>query len=136
MAQVPAVVESEPRREVVEAATAVAPKKCGRPKGLGKAPGSGRRKGVANRSTEVGRDFISQNARDIKFLCDVSAGKLVSVADPDNPRKKLRIYPSLADRLLAARITAPMHVATLKSVELTAGEKAPFVFQFISGRGG
>lgn len=91
----------------------------GRPVGSrnanGKVPGSGRRAGTPNRSTEVGRSFIIDRGWPLAFLCDLAAGRQVSVANPENPRKKIKVYPDMKERRAAAAILAPMVTPTLKS---------------------
>ena len=62
----------------------------------------------------------------LPFLCDVSAGRKVSIADPNNPAKKITVYPTFDQRLRASGIIAPMIVPSLKAVELTGKDGAPW----------
>lgn len=91
----------------------------GRQKGMPRPAGAGRKLGTPNRSTEIGRAYIAKHSRDIKFLCDVSAGLPVWVQDPSNSAKRVKVYPALSDRLLAASKTVTLHVASIKAVELS-----------------
>ena len=88
-------------------------------------PGAGRRKGTANRLTTIGRNFIIKKSMALPFLCDVAAGRKVKIADPNNPSKKIKVFPDFAQRLKAASIVAPMIVPVLKAVELTGKDGAP-----------
>ena len=69
----------------------------------------------------------------LPFLCDVSAGRKVRIADPNNPIKKITVYPTLEQRLKASGIIAPMIVPTLRSTELVGqdGVKPTFTVHFV-----
>ena len=97
----------------------------GRQKGMPRPPGAGRKKGVPNRLTTIGRKFIVKKSMALPFLCDVSAGRRFKIADPNNPGKNIKVYPTTEQRLRAAAIIAPMIVPTLKAVELTGKDGAP-----------
>ncbi len=88
-------------------------------------PGAGRKKGTPNRLTTIGRAFIIKKSMALPFLCDVSAGRKVRIADPNNPAKKITVYPTLEQRLKASGIIAPMIVPALRAVELTGKDGAP-----------
>ena len=104
----------------------------GRPRGLPKT--GGRRKGTVNRATEVGRAYVQKHSRDIATLCDVAAGRQIWVADPKDPTKRIKVYPSMDARLAAASKTVVLHVPAMKAIEIGGLDgNAPFVFQFISG---
>ncbi len=104
----------------------------GRPKGLGKVPGSGRKKGTPNRHTTKMREYIAKHSGDITFLCQVAAGRRFYAADPENPNKRIYLYPTGDQRLQAAQILARKHVPDMKAVEMTSEGGEPFVFQFIA----
>ncbi len=97
----------------------------GRQKGMPRPPGAGRKKGTPNRLTTIGREFIIKKSMALPFLCDVSAGRKVRIADPNNPAKKITVYPTLEQRLKASGIIAPMIVPALRAVELTGKDGAP-----------
>jgi hypothetical protein len=107
----------------------------GRPKGTpnpnGRTPGSGRKKGTPNKATTLGREFIIKKSSALPFLCDVAAGRKVKIADPDNPKKKIEVYPAFADRLRAAQTLAPMIVPTLKSTELSGPGGKPMALTLV-----
>ncbi len=97
----------------------------GRQKGMPRPPGAGRKKGTPNRLTTIGRDFIIKKSMALPFLCVVSAGRRVRIADPSNPSRKITVYPTFEQRLKASGIVAPMIVPTLKATELTGKDGAP-----------
>ena len=101
----------------------------GRPRGTPKTGGRG--KGVPNRFTTISRTFIIKKSMALSFLCDVSAGRVFKIADPDNPRKKIKVYPTAEQRLKAASILAPMVVPTLKAVELSGPDGAPMALTLL-----
>ena len=102
--------------------TPEAPKrKVGRPKGLGKVPGSGRQRGTSNRTNQITRDYIVREGAPVDFLCKVVRGRRFSVADKPGDGERAKQYPTLDQRLAAARILASKIVPDLKSVE-HAGE--------------
>ena len=105
----------------------------GRPKGLGKVPGSGRKKGTANKHSAKMREYIAKHSGDITFLCQVAAGKRFFAADPQDPTKRIYLYPTGEQRLQATQILARKHVPDLKGVELTSDDGSRFVFQYIGG---
>ncbi len=99
-------------------------------------PGAGRKKGTPNRLTTIGRDFIIKKSMALPFLCDVSAGRKVRIADPNNPSRKITVYPTFEQRLKASGIVAPMIVPTLKATELTGkdgGAVAVTLLDFLRG---
>ncbi len=97
----------------------------GRQKGMPRPPGAGRKKGTPNRVTQIGRAFIIKKSMALPFLCDVSAGRRVKSADPNNLGRKITVYPTFEQRLKAAGFIAPMIVPTLKAVELSGPDGAP-----------
>ncbi len=97
----------------------------GRQKGMPRPPGAGRKKGTPNRLTTIGREFIIKKSMALPFLCDVSAGRKVRIADPNNPARKITVYPTFEQRLKASGIVAPMIVPALRAVELTGKDGAP-----------
>lgn len=71
----------------------------------------------------VGRKYLIKRSSSLPFLCDVSAGRKVKVADPKDPSKKIEVYPSFADRLKASQILAPMIVPTLRAMEMSGQQE-------------
>lgn len=96
-----------------------------------KVAGSGRKRGTPNKASTVGRDYIAKKSGSLVFLCDVSSGRKVWVANPDDPKKRIELYPSFADRIQAAKILAPMLVPVLKSTkfEMKAGDGTNLNFE-------
>ena len=72
----------------------------GRPKGLPKT--GGRRKGVNRHAPEL-RAFIDQRGRPLEFLAAITSCRKLTAADPADPTKTIRMYPSLEARAAAAR---------------------------------
>ena len=90
------------------------PKRVGRPPGRPKT--GGRKKGTPNKISELGREYIIKKSSALPFLCDVAAGRKVTVASTDDPRKKVSIYPTVAMRLKAVSICGsrtPAELATM-----------------------
>ncbi len=72
----------------------------------------------------------------LPFLCDVSAGRRVKIADPNNPGRTITVYPTFEQRLRASAIVAPMIVPTLKATEITGkdgGAVAVTLLDFLRG---
>ncbi len=94
-----------------------APKrKGGRPKGYPKS--GGRKPGTANRSSQLGRDFIIKRGAPIETLCKIAKGEKIQAADSD-VSKRSGIYPTIDQRLTAARILAAKVVPDQKAVEVS-----------------
>ena len=95
-----------------------APKrKPGRPKGYPRS--GGRAKGTANKSSQLGRDFIIRRGAPIETLCKIAKGeKIQAAADTASAAKRNGVYPTIDQRLAAARILAAKIVPDMKSVEL------------------
>ena len=97
-----------------------APKRAGRPPGLPKT--GGRVRGTPNRVNAISRDFIISHGAPVEILCKIAKGeKIQAAADAASSSKRQGIYPTLDQRLAAARILASKIVPDLKSVE-HAGE--------------
>ncbi len=110
-----------------------APKrKAGRPKGHPKS--GGRKPGVPNKKNAITRDFIVKNGAPVATLCKIAKGeKLMAAADSASASTRNAVYPTVDQRLAAARILAAKVVPDMKSIDMTADGGAPFVFQFIDG---
>ena len=90
----------------------------GRPKGYPRS--GGRVKGTPNKSTQLGRDFIIRRGAPIETLCKISKGeKVQAAADTASAAKRNGIYPTVDQRLAAARILAAKIVPDMKSVEVS-----------------
>lgn len=85
----------------------------GRPKGL---PKTGGRRPASDLPVEL-RPFVNQRGRPLEFLAAVAAGRKVSVADPENYGQKIRVYPTMEQRVSAARVLAAKLMPDLKAVE-------------------
>ena len=97
-----------------------AAKRVGRPPGHPKT--GGRVKGTPNRVNAISRDFIISHGAPVEILCKIAKGeKIQAAADTASSSKRQGIYPTLDQRLAAARILASKIVPDLKSVE-HAGE--------------
>ncbi len=92
-------------------------RKPGRPKGYPRS--GGRAKGTANKSSQLGRDFIIKLGAPIETLCNISKGeKVQAAADTASAAKRNGIYPTIDQRLTAARILAAKVVPDQKAVEI------------------
>ncbi len=88
----------------------------GRPKGYPKS--GGRAPGTPNKSTQLGRDFIIKRGAPVETLCKIAKGeKIMAAADTASAAKRDGIYPTIDQRLAAARILAAKIVPDLKSIE-------------------
>ncbi len=103
---------------MTETATTETPKrKPGRPKGLGRVPGSGRAKGVPNKANAITRDFIIREGAPVDFLCKVVKGRGFSVAAKPGDSERSKQFPTMDQRLQAARILAGKVMPDQKAVE-------------------
>ncbi len=91
-------------------------RKPGRPRGYPKS--GGRKPGVANKASQLGRDFIINRGAPIEILCRIAKGEKIQAADSASTSKRIGIYPTIDQRLAAARILAAKIVPDMKSVEL------------------
>ncbi len=91
-------------------------RKGGRPKGYPKS--GGRKPGTANKSSQLGRDFIIKRGAPIEILCKIAKGEKIQAADSESASKRSGIYPTIDQRLTAARILAAKVVPDQKAVEI------------------
>ena len=91
------------------------PKRVGRPKG--QARSGGRKAGTPNRVNQISRDYIVKNGAPIAFLCSVVQGKKFTSAKEPGGAERIVSYPSLDQRLQAARILAGKVMPDQKAVE-------------------
>ena len=90
----------------------------GRPKGYPRS--GGRKPGTANKSTQLGRDFIIKKGAPIETLCKISKGEKVQAAfDSATASERNGVYPTIDQRLAAARILAAKIVPDQKAVEVS-----------------
>ena len=92
-------------------------RKGGRPKGYPKS--GGRKPGTANKSSQLGRDFIIRKGAPIETLCKIAKGEKIRAADSESASKRVGIYPTIDQRLTAARILAAKVVPDQKAVEVS-----------------
>ena len=102
----------------------------GRPKGYPRS--GGRAKGTPNKTTLVGRDFIIKRGAPIELLCKVSRGEKIQAAG-DDTSKRHGVYPTVDQRLAAARILAAKIQADLKAVEVTGPLGEPMIVRINLG---
>ncbi len=101
-----------------------APKrKAGRPRGYPKS--GGRKPGTANKASQLGRDFIIRKGAPIETLCKIAKGEKIQAADSESASKRSGIYPSIDQRLQAARILAAKVVPDQKAVEVSGPRGEP-----------
>ena len=75
----------------------------------------GRPRGSKNRLPEEFRRFIDTRGRPLEFLAAISRGNLVTAADPADPGKKVKVYPTVAERTLAAKTLLDRLLPALKA---------------------
>ena len=90
---------------------------AGRPKGYPKS--GGRKPGTANKSSQLGRDFIIKRGAPLETLCKIAKGEKIQAADSESASKRSGIYPTIDQRLTAARILAAKVVPDQKAVEVS-----------------
>ena len=96
----------------------------GRPKGQPRT--GGRAKGTANKSTQIGRDFIIKRGAPIEVLCKIAKGqKIQAAADTASAAKRHGIFPTIDQRLAAARILAAKICPDMKAVEIAGPQGEP-----------
>lgn len=88
----------------------------GRPPGTPKT--GGRKPGQQNLVTKDIKELILRRGRPVELLCDVARGLKVRVGPQAGPGEPEFIYPTLADRLSAARVLLGKVIGDVKSIEL------------------
>ena len=117
---------------MAETATEKPKRKPGRPKGYPRS--GGRQPGTPNKVSQLGRDFIIKRGAPIEILCKIAKGeKVMAAEDSASAAKRGAVFPTIDQRLAAARILAAKIVPDLKSVGVSNEDGSPFVFQFFSG---
>ena len=115
---------------MAETTTTEKPKrKGGRPKGYPKS--GGRARGTPNRSSQVDRNFIVRAGAPIDFLCKVVKGTGFSVAAQPGDTVRAKAYPTMDQRLAAARILAGKIVPDLKAIEHVGEDGGELVIRII-----
>ena len=98
----------------------------GRLKGAPRVPGSGRQIGTPNRITSEIRELIVDKYRPAEFLGKIVLGRKVRIGPQAGPDATYA-YPSLQQRMDAARILIGKVLPDLKSNEVTGAEGAPLI---------
>ena len=102
----------------------------GRPRGYPKS--GGRKPGTPNRTSQVGRDFIVRKGAPLEILCKVAKGeKIMAAADTASVAKRNGIYPTVDQRLAAARILAAKICPDMKSVEYSGEDGGNLVIRIV-----
>ncbi len=102
----------------------------GRPKGYPRT--GGRARGTPNKATQLGRDFIIRRGAPIEVLCKIARGeKIQAAADAGSASKRQGVFPSIDQRLAAARILAAKLVPDLKAVEASGPGGGPMVLTLV-----
>ncbi len=95
----------------------------GRPKGLAKT--GGRKPGSKNIVPSDLRRFINQRGRPLELLAAIASGRKVSAGDPGNPSAKIRVYPTLNERVSAAKVLTNKLVPDLRATEISGSDGGP-----------
>ena len=101
------------------------PKRRGRKPGSPKVPGSGRKPGTRNLVSSELRLMILNRGRPFELLADVSRGLKVRVGPQAGPGEPEYIYPTLEQRIEAAKILAKKLLPDMASHELSGPEGSP-----------
>jgi hypothetical protein len=112
-----------PTGKAKDVADAAPKRKPGRPKGL---PKTGGRKRPAPIPVEL-REYIHRRGRPLELLNAIASGRKVQAADPENPGAKKSVYPTLPDRIAAARVLLAKVAPDLRATELTGAEGKPLI---------
>lgn len=89
----------------------------------------GRPLGSKSKYGRDAKETIVLSGRPIEFLCQVVRGDKLKAGDPGAPGKRLMVWPTLAERMTAARILAAKVAPDLKSVELSGDPESPVVVE-------
>ncbi|WP_428660472.1 hypothetical protein [Reyranella sp.] len=100
----------------------IAPRR-GRPLGLPKS--GGRKKGVPNKTTADAKETILKRGKPMELLCDVARGLKIRVGPQAGPGEPQFVYPTLGERLQAARTLLAKVVPDVKAVEVTGKDGGP-----------
>ena len=95
----------------------------GRPKGYPKT--GGRKPGSKNAVPNELRNYINHKGRPLELLAAIASGRKVTAADPKDPCKKTSVYPSLTDRISAARVLMNKLVPDLRASEISGPDNGP-----------
>jgi hypothetical protein len=105
----------------------------GRPKGLGKVKGSGRKPGQPNKITQDLKETIMKRGKPLELLCDVVRGRKVRVGPQAGPGEPEYVYPSLQDRLSAARVLIGKIAPDMRATELSGPDGGPIKTKIDNG---
>jgi hypothetical protein len=97
----------------------------GRPAGLPRVAGSGRRRGTKNKFTVASRDEIVRLGDPVGLMCRVAAGHAVFAAVEPGSRIKVKLIPTLEQRLKAAELLLRKLLPDLKATEVSGPDGAP-----------
>ena len=98
-------------------------RRLGRPPGYPKS--GGRKPGSKNVVPSELRRFINQKGRPLELLAAISSGRKITAGDPDEPGKKIRVYPSLGERVAAARVLMNKLIPDLRATEISGSDGGP-----------
>ena len=88
----------------------------GRLPGHGRVPGSGLKKGQRIITAEIKGDILAKG-RPIELLCNISRGLKIRVGPVTGPNAKY-VYPTLSERISAAKLLLSKVVPDMRSIEL------------------
>jgi hypothetical protein len=88
----------------------------GRLPGHGRVPGSGLKKGQRVITAEIKGDILAKG-RPIELLCNISRGLKIRVGPVTGPNAKF-VYPTLSERISAAKLLLSKVVPDMRSIEL------------------
>ncbi len=103
----------------------------GRQKGEPRPPGAGRKKGTPNKLTQLTRAYIAKEGCPIRLLCAIASGKPIKAAAEPGSTKRVKIIPTLMERLRAAETLARKIVPDMKAVEYSGPEGENLVIKIV-----
>ncbi len=94
-------------------------------------PGAGRKKGTPNKLTQLTRSYIAKEGCPIRLLCQIASGKPIKAAAEPGSTKRVKIIPTLMERLRAAETLARKIVPDMKAVEYSGPEGETLVIKIV-----
>ena len=116
---------SEPVPGALKASDDSEKRRVGRPQGYAKT--GGRKKGIPNKISRDVKEIILKRGKPLELLCDVARGVKIRVGPQAGPGKPEYQYPTMQERLGAAKVLLGKIVPDLRNQELTGPGGSPIV---------
>jgi len=102
-------------------------KKRGRKPGCDKTPGSGRKPNTPNKISRDLKEVVLARGKPLELLCDISRGLRIRVGPQAGPGEPQYAYPTLQERVTAAKILIDKIMPTASSTEITGKDGVPLL---------